>query len=118
MNSITFEKTYMLEKERIRHALNGEVVCGEDDNGFIYKPASKEECDRLILNIYDGLVRSFMNSLASERAYLRLIEAIKKKEMTKDEEFQLFFRLNEEERRYTTNEYVYENDSEWKSDSF
>ena len=42
------------DKERVRHALAGELICGEtEEDGFMYAPASKAECDEYILGVVD-----------------------------------------------------------------
>ena len=43
-SGFTFGRRCMMDKERIKHALKGELVIGEDENGFIYGKASRVEC--------------------------------------------------------------------------
>lgn len=52
----TLVKTLMEIRERIRHAMNGELPQGEDENGTVYRSASREECDKYILAAYDKAV--------------------------------------------------------------
>lgn len=63
-----------LDKERVVRALAGEIVCGEDENGFVYGPASKQECGRCILEVVDGLVHQCKELAASGRAMERILE--------------------------------------------
>lgn len=70
---ITFTKSCSYDKERIKHALKGELLCGEDENGFIYASASKEECDKYILQAYDNVVYHAKQAMDSGRALDRLI---------------------------------------------
>jgi len=63
-----------LDKERVRHALLGELVIGEDESGFIYAQAPKAECDRYILEVIDNLVYQCKELAASGRAMERIIE--------------------------------------------
>ena len=56
---------YNEDKERIRHALNGELpVRIKDRSCKEYRPAGKEECDKYILFLYDKAV---YNCIAGEK---------------------------------------------------
>lgn len=57
-----------MEKEMIKHALQGEVRVGENENGFIYKPSEKDVCDKEIIDAYDALYYQLEQALASGRA--------------------------------------------------
>ena len=64
-----------LDKDRVRHALMGELMCGEDDRGFVYEPASREECERYILDVIDYWVYQAKHLADSGRAMERVMEA-------------------------------------------
>ena len=67
-NGITFKRACELDREQIVHALNQEIFCGEDENGFYYEDCSKEEADQRVLEIFDNLVFQARDSQAFYRA--------------------------------------------------
>lgn len=73
-SGITFSEARMYDKERIKHAFKGELMCGEDENGFVYAPASKEECERYILQAYDNAVYCAIQAIAGSKSMERLAE--------------------------------------------
>lgn len=78
---ISFGRTCMMDKERIIHAFNGELMVGEqigeDGNGyFLYQAASKEECLEYILGAYDNAVFQAKQSMDCSRALERLFEEV------------------------------------------
>lgn len=64
-----------LDKERIKEALAGRLMTGEDTNGFMYEPAPKEECDRFILEVFDDWVHRVKQLADHGRAMERLADA-------------------------------------------
>lgn len=72
---MTIGRAAELDKERVRHALMGELICGEDDRGFVYEPASREECERYILGVVDHWVYQAKQLADSGRAMERVMEA-------------------------------------------
>lgn len=63
----------MLDKERVRHALAGELVCGEDEHGFEYVAAPREKCERFILTVVDKWYYYANELAASGRAMERVM---------------------------------------------
>ena len=63
-----------LDKERVNHALNGELVCGEGEHGFVYEPAPKEECDAYVLSVIDHWVYQAKHLADSGRAMERVMQ--------------------------------------------
>ena len=61
-------------KEKIKHALNGEMFYAENENGIIYRPASKEECNDYILKAFDMAVYHCLEANAFGRVYDYLLE--------------------------------------------
>jgi hypothetical protein len=57
-----------MEKEMIKHALQGELQVGEEENGIIYELCEKSECDKYIIDAYDALYCQLEQALASGRA--------------------------------------------------
>ena len=113
-SGLTFGQVCNCNKERIKHALRGELMCGEGENGFIYAPASREECERYILRAYDECVYQALQSMDSGRAVDQLM---KNHGLVLGETYQLpeyMVLVEEEHRRF--NDYVYEPDEEEKDD--
>ena len=72
-SGITLGQAGEFDKERVRHALAGELMCGEDENGFVYKSAPKEECDAFILDVVDNWVFESKRLADSGRAIERIM---------------------------------------------
>ena len=107
-NGLSFGQTRNLDKERIKRALRGELVCGEDENGFIYAEASREDCERFILSAYDDCVYQAKQSMDSGRALERLLKS-------KGVEIGVTYTLAEymnfmESARRESDDYIYEPD--------
>jgi hypothetical protein len=83
-----------MEKEQIEHALKGELMCGETENGFEYAPADKEECDKFIIDAYTEACFQATKAFASGRAVDRYILEILNAKIEWKEMFRL---MNEEE---------------------
>ena len=109
-SGISFAKACQYDKERIKRALQGELMCGEDENGFLYAKASKEECDAYILSAYDNAVYEGLEAMRSGRAFERigkdrnliisLPEYINEKdEVTREESDKYIFEGEEDEER-------------------
>ena len=73
-NGLNSMQVCALVREQIERALNGELICGETENGFGYASADKAKCDRFILEAYDELVYQLNNAESSGRATEKLIE--------------------------------------------
>lgn len=73
-NGISFKQACEYEREGIEHALRGELVCDESEEGFVYAKASKEECDKFILSAYDEVVYQAIRAFTSGRALERIAE--------------------------------------------
>ena len=73
-SGLTFGQTRNMDKERIKHALCGELMCGEDEKGFVYAKATPEECAAYILSAYDDCVYHAKQAMDSGRALERLMK--------------------------------------------
>lgn len=71
-SGLTFGQCCMMDKERIKHALRGQMMCGETEEGFEYCTASKEQCEEYILSAYDNAVYHALQAMTSARAHERL----------------------------------------------
>lgn len=52
----TIGKKGQLDKELVAHALKGELAVGETEGGWEFEEASKEDCDRFVLDVLDWWV--------------------------------------------------------------
>ena len=102
-SGLTFGQTRNMDKERIKHALRGELMCGEDENGFVYAKATPEECAAYILSAYDNCVYHAKQAMDSGRALERLMKG-KGVECTPEEYGALM-----ESARLEFDDYQYEN---------
>lgn len=108
---VTMGQSFNYDKERIKHAFKGELLCGEDEQGFIYAPASKEECEKYILSAFDNAVYHCLSSMDSGRALDRML---KDKTEDKIDFFKYMEYLGEERLRF--NDYHFELDMEWEEE--
>lgn len=94
---LTFGQSCNLDKERIIHAMKGELMVGEDeDGGFVYDKAPKEDCEKYILEAYDNCVFQAKAAMDSGRAMERLFEEVTGHKTTKH--FQRYMEILEEEK--------------------
>ena len=56
------------DKERICAALEGMLIVGEDEKGWVYKKADKEECKKYILKCFDNAVYHALQGYRSGKA--------------------------------------------------
>lgn len=74
-SGITMMEGFALDRERIRHAWDGELVCGEDERGFfLYEPADEGDCLAFIIKAFDNAVFQCRQALAGGRALERMLQ--------------------------------------------
>ena len=74
-NGITMMEGFALDRERIRHAWDGELATGEDEHGFfIYEPADEGDCLAFIVKAFDNAVYQLQEALASGRALEHMLQ--------------------------------------------
>jgi hypothetical protein len=74
-SGITMMEGFALDRERIRHAWDGELVCGEDDRGFfLYEPADEGDCLAFIIKAFDNAVFQCRQALAAGRALEHMLQ--------------------------------------------
>lgn len=112
-SGITSGQAAMMEKDEIKHALNGEVIIGESEEGFIWgKCINKHELDRIIISAYDALYFQFKQALDSSRAMETVLEKVMEDHGIKFDMnaiMPLYMAAMEKE-RLQYNDYVYEED--------
>lgn len=67
-SGVTFKAACEMDREQIMKALSQQIVCGENDNGFVYDTCTKEEADKTVIDIFDSLVYQARQSNAVSRA--------------------------------------------------
>lgn len=108
-SGISFAKACAYDKERIKEALKGRLLCGEDENGFIYEEAPREECEKFIISAFDNVVYHARKSMASGRAMEALLKV---HHFDVDLKEYIYYMSAEEFKDYENDEYVYEVDAE------
>lgn len=103
-SGMNFGTACMHEKEEIKHALNGEVLVGWDEDGKHWEKAPKDETDAVILEAYDELYYQAEQLRSSGCAMEKLHGDFTK------EEFQKYIQYVEEERRKHFDDYDFENE--------
>lgn len=71
---MTFAEDAEIDKEHVRHALCGELVAGEDEEGFVYETAPRADCERFILEVTDKWYHMAKLLADSGRAVERIME--------------------------------------------
>ena len=71
---VSLQKTFAYDKERIKNALNGKLVVDENENGFVYAEAPKEECDAFIISAFDNAVYHCIKSARGGRALRAIMD--------------------------------------------
>lgn len=66
---LSFKKVCELELEQIEHALNGELISGETEQGFTYyAEPSEEKCKEFILDSYKECAHQALLAMHGSRA--------------------------------------------------
>lgn len=71
-SGLSFGQVCNMEKERIKHALEGEKCVGEDEDGFIWESCSDDEANSEIIAIFDECVHQALDAMHSGRALERI----------------------------------------------
>ena len=99
---LTFGQCCNLDKERIKHALAGELMVGENENGFVYGKANMIDCAEFILRAFDNVVFQCKQSMDSGRA----METLMRKHGITIDLREYMQELEQERLKF--NDYVYE----------
>ncbi len=71
---VTFSEACAMDKERIKRALQGELIFGETDTGFVYRSETKEDCTDFVVSTYDNLVYEAIKSNAVANVLNQILE--------------------------------------------
>ncbi len=75
-SGLSYGQIANMEKERIKHALEGEKCIGEDEDGnFIWTSCSDEEADDEIIAVFDEAVYQVLDALHTSRAMETIAKA-------------------------------------------
>ena len=53
---VSLIQAFNYDKERLLKALDGQLVCGDTENGFEYADATEDECRAYIISVFDNAV--------------------------------------------------------------
>ena len=73
-NGISMRQAFELDRDRVIHALHGQLACDIDANGIAYYDADPEECEEYILHAFDNAVYEALNMALSARALEKIAE--------------------------------------------
>lgn len=104
-SGIPMTKAFQYDKERLEHALNNELICGETENGFEYAPCSKEEADAYIKEVFDNAVYECLEATASANTLDKILR--EHCNYPESETFQLYMKYIEAEKMKLHKEYPF-----------
>ena len=73
--SISMVQAFNYDKERLLHALDGQLMCGETETGFEYADATEDECRAYIIQVFDNAVYHALQGYGCGRVYEKVMEA-------------------------------------------
>ena len=74
-SGVSLTQSFNYDKERLLKALDGQLVCGESEYGFMYGDASPEDCREFIISVFDNAVFHALQGYGSGRALEKAAEA-------------------------------------------
>ncbi len=63
-----------LDKEEIRHALKGEIVCDIEEDRIHYRKGTKEECEEVVLSNYNEAVFQLIEATRANKVFERYLK--------------------------------------------
>ena len=108
-SGLTLGRSCMLDKERIKHALDGEIMIDDTEDGFVYGPGTPEECKEFIISAYDNAVYWALDGLDRGRGMEALL-ASKGIHLGKDYTLQEYMEYMQHAKREFAGAYEYESD--------
>lgn len=73
-SGVSLIQAFNYDKERLLKALDGQLVCGESEYGFMYGDASPEDCREFIISVFDNAVYHALQGYGSGRALEKAAE--------------------------------------------
>lgn len=74
-SGVSLTQAFNYDKERLLKALDGQLMCGETENGFEYAGATQEECREFIIRVFDNAVYHALQGYQSGRVLEKSVEA-------------------------------------------
>lgn len=111
-NGMSLTEAFNNDKERICAALEGHLIVGENENGWIYEEATPEECKKYILGAFDNAV---YHALAGYRSGKALEELASKHGVKPENHFMEYMIISErlrKEQDEREDHYMYEEEFE------
>ena len=72
---VSLVQAFNYDKERLLKALDGQLICGETEDGFEYAPATEDECREFIIHAFDNAVYHALQGYGSGKALEQAAEA-------------------------------------------
>ena len=74
-SGVSLIQAFNYDKERLLKALDGQLMCGETEDGFEYAEATSEECRAFIISVFDNAVYHALQGYQSGRVLEKSAEA-------------------------------------------
>ena len=72
---VSLVQAFNYDKERLLKALDGQLMCGETEDGFEYCDAPEEECRAYIISVFDNAVYHALQGYASGRVMEKVMNS-------------------------------------------
>lgn len=105
---VSLVQAFNYDKERLLKALEGQLLCGENEEGFIYADATEEECRDFIISVFDNAVYHALQGYTTGRVLERAAEA-NGVDTKSGQFFQDYLHFRQKEVEEETEEYNYGN---------
>lgn len=74
-SGVSLTQAFNYDKERLLKALDGQLLCGETEDGFEYCDASEEDCRKFIIDVFDNAVYHALQGYQSGRVMEQVMSA-------------------------------------------
>ena len=72
---VSLFQAFNYDKERLLKALDGQLMCGETEEGFEYCDAPAEECRAFIIHVFDNAVYHALQGYGTGRVMEKVMSA-------------------------------------------
>lgn len=72
---VSLTQAFNYDKERLLKALDGQLICGETEEGFEYCDAPADECRAFIIQVFDNAVYHALQGYGSGRVLEKVMSA-------------------------------------------
>lgn len=74
-SGVSLTQAFNYDKERLLQALDGKLICGETEEGFVYAEATPAECRDFIITVFDNAVYHALQGYRSGKIMEKVAEA-------------------------------------------